>query len=227
MSDLKRPETPAYLRQAVYRVFGKYCLRCLITRPIEVAHINDWPTCRLQAGLPIDDLLPPTDWRESEALRLFHDLGNVLPLCPNCHTLYDGSEYEDVDESEIRGYRDSAVLRTDVLTELIDFVGIELSGRPNRCSHKVAGKRVHARVADPNAVLWPLIWISHGYEQKALVEDPRMIVPTGDGWHVHVNLDGAGFRHCAGQLGVCDRQGWVWKRRSRTRNTISTPAPSP
>ncbi len=155
MPELKRPETPAYLRQAAYRVFGEQCLRCLGSRPIEVAHIVNWPACRLQAGLPVNGLQPPSDWREGEALRLFHDLGNVLPLCPNCHTIYDGIAYEDVDESQICGYRDRAVLRHDVLAQLIDFVGIELSGRPNRRPHQAAGRRVHTRVVNPNAVMWP------------------------------------------------------------------------
>ncbi|MGW6279313.1 HNH endonuclease [Kribbella sp. NPDC055071] len=223
MSVLGRPPTPGYLRKAAFAVFGEQCLRCGADRPVKVAHIHDWPRCRERAGAPIDDRVPPTDWHMGEAVRLFHDLGNVLPLCSSCHDLYDGVVYDDVDEAEIRGYRDRAVLKSDVLARAIDFVGIELAGRPNRGTDRVTGQRTPA--VDPNAVMCVLSWLARGYEQGILNDDPRMIVRTRDGWHFHVSLDTTTSRLCAGDLSKCRDRGWIWQRRAK--GSTATPAPSP
>ncbi|MEU3657451.1 hypothetical protein AB0E67_32710 [Streptomyces sp. NPDC032161] len=56
-------------------------------------------------------------------------LGNVVPLCPNCHTLFDGP-YGEVDEAEIRALCDETARRPEVLVHVIDFIRAERSTVP-------------------------------------------------------------------------------------------------
>ncbi|WP_137989746.1 HNH endonuclease signature motif containing protein [Streptomyces vilmorinianum] len=225
MSTFERPErlkTPKYLVAATYRMLGTRCLRCDLDRPLEVAHIVDWPSCFASAGEEIDGLAPPEAWHYAEAISRFHDLGNVLPLCCNCHTLYDGKQYTDVTESEIRGYRDAAVRKPEALSRLIDFVGTELRGRPGRCIHKVGSRREHTHTADPVACSWPLTWISQGYELGLVAEDPNLIVMSAEcGFHYHVPLTTTEIRMCSGELSECGRGGRVWKRRRTGRRSLA------
>jgi hypothetical protein len=176
--SFKRPPTPGYLRAATFDMFGERCLRCDLDRPLQVAHILDWRTCVKQAGELSRDRLPPRDWHYREAVRYFHDLGNVLPLCGNCHLLYDDSRYGDITECELRRLRDAAVQEPETLAKLITFVRRELSGRPNRCAHD---GRPHGRATDLLACMWPLTWISDGYARGVLTEDPNLVVPCNSG----------------------------------------------
>jgi hypothetical protein len=198
MPSFNRPSTPKFLATATYRMFGEACLRCETDRPLEVAHILDWPTCVARAGQSRSGTTPPRDWHYDVAVDNFHNLGNVLPLCKNCHGLYDGPRYTDVTECELRRYRDAAVRRPEVLARLIDFIGIELSGRPGRCTHRIDGKRQHSHMVDTRAVMTPLRWIADGYESGVLTDEPHMIVSNSGGWHFHVHLDHATVAHCAG-----------------------------
>ena len=170
-----------------------------------------WSTrCVALAGKEIDGIAPPETWHYGQAVSRFHHLGNVLPLCANCHTLYDGVQWEDVTETEIRGYRDAAVRKPEVLSRLIEFVGTELSGRPNRCTHKIDGKQKHSHAVDVEACVWPLIWISQGYQQGLVTEDPNVIVESGDsGFHYHVSLTTTEISMCSGELSECGRGGRV------------------
>jgi hypothetical protein len=212
MAAFERPSNPEYLRNATFRIFGEQCLRCGKNRPLEMAHIINWPRCVTIAGEEINGAAPPEAWHYAEAVRHFHHLGNVLPLCANCHTLYDGEQWEDVTESEIKGFRDTAVQETGVLLRLIDFVGTELSGRPNRCTHKVDGKRKHSHAVDVDSCVWPLIWISQGYELGLICEEPNLIVPTGPEAHYHVPLSTPQIRMCTAELSDCRQKGRIWKR---------------
>ncbi|WP_157902900.1 HNH endonuclease [Streptomyces jeddahensis] len=213
MAAFERPGNPEYLRQATFRIFGEQCLRCGERRPLEMAHIMNWPRCVAVAGKEVNGIAPPEAWHYGEALRHFHHLGNVLPLCANCHTLYDGVQWEDVTEAEVRGYRDAAVQEPDVLSRLINFVGTELSGRPNRCTHKVDGKRKHSHAVDVNSCVWPLTWIAQGYELGLITEKPNLIVSADSAVHYHVLLTTTEIRMCTGEVSRCGRDGKVWKRR--------------
>ncbi|MEV0035202.1 HNH endonuclease [Streptomyces sp. NPDC050804] len=220
MAAFERPGNPEYLRQATFRMFGERCLRCGESRPLEMAHIANWPKCVILAGEKIDGVAPPDEWHYGAAVGHFHHLGNVLPLCANCHTLYDGEQYTDVTESEIRDYRDAAVRQPDVLARLIDFVGTELSGRPGRCTHKVDGKRKHSHAVDAEACAWPLMWISQGYEQGLVTDDPNMIVLLRDsGFHYHVPLTTTEISMCSGELSECGRGVRIWKRSRAHRSS--------
>ncbi|MFI6275957.1 HNH endonuclease [Streptomyces sp. NPDC050988] len=211
----ERPKTPQYLVDSTYRLLGSRCLRCDVDRPLEVAHIMDWPKCVAVAGEGF--AAAPDGWHYAEALRHFHHVGNMLPLCANCHALYDGSRYADVTECEIRSYRDTAVRRPEILSRLIDFVGTELSGRPNRCAHRVSGKRMHSRAADVGACTWPLIWISKGYELGLIDDNPKMLVVTnGDVFHDHVCLRTTAVSSCSGDLSECRQGSRIWRHASRS-----------
>jgi hypothetical protein len=85
-----------HLREATFWLFGRACLRCRTERPLEVAHVVDWPRCRELDSSPVGGIKPPTWFVDGEAIRLFHNIANVLPLCGNCHGLYDGRHHEDV-----------------------------------------------------------------------------------------------------------------------------------
>ncbi|WP_405832477.1 HNH endonuclease [Streptomyces sp. NBC_00105] len=213
MAAFERPDNPEYLRQASFHIFGEQCLRCGAVRPLEMAHIMNWPKCVAAAGEEIDGIAPPEAWHYGAAVSYFHHLGNVLPLCANCHTLFDNMQYEDVTEAEIKGYRDDAVRKPETLTRLIDFVGTELSGRPGRCTHKIEGKRKHSHVVDVEACMWPLMWISQSYEKGPVTDDPKMIVKSRDsGFHYHVPLTTTEISMCSGELSECSQGVRVWKR---------------
>ncbi|MGH8791157.1 MAG: HNH endonuclease signature motif containing protein [Stackebrandtia sp.] len=176
MERPNRPATPEFLKQAVYSVFGAKCLRCAEPRPLKAAHIVDWP----DTWQYVRDSFPPyapLDWFD-EAKSVFHRIDNMIPLCSNCHDLYDDKQYEDVTEEEIRGYRDEAVKRPEVLLSLVKYVKDELSGRP-RCSHKEDGKPKHSISVDPLAALIPLHWIQQGIKAGAISPDPELKIRTG------------------------------------------------
>ncbi|MGQ0631493.1 MAG: HNH endonuclease [Sporichthyaceae bacterium] len=212
MDPIPRPPTPEYLREATFRMLGMRCLRCGTVRPLEVAHIMDWPTCVAAASKQINGMEPPADWRMGVALQSFHNLGNVLPLCRNCHGLYDGRQHEDVTECEIRGYRDAAVREAGALARLIDFVGTELHGRPNRCTHMIDGRREHSHMVDLQACAWPLIWLAQGYRDGALAGDPHLVVPSAGAGHHHVHLDTTTIALCGSPLAECNRAGQIWSK---------------
>lgn len=227
MTVFDRPETPQYLIEACFWIFEERCFRCKIDRPLDVAHIENWPTCRERAGRPVAGFSPPADWHYGQALTEFHHIGNVLPLCKNCHGLYDGPQYPDVTEEEIRSYRDAAVKLPDVLGRLIDFVGIELYGRPNRCGHRddETKKRQHSHVVDTVATRWPMIWIGDAYREGTLTGDPRMTVITADGSHHHVHFGQMSVGTCGACCVPCcakesgDR-GPVWRRPNDRTSTL-------
>lgn len=218
----KRPETPEYLAKAVYRIFGERCLRCGTDRPLEVAHIRNWPTCTSLVEKKTEGLRPPPtwhqtaeEWRYQDAYGLFHDLGNVLPLCASCHALFDGARYDDVTEEQIRKVRDDAVLQPEILMRTIDFVGAELRGRPNRCTHKEDnGRRRHTHRSDVMAITAPLSWLQRGFTLGLDLGDPALIVASVDGLqHHHVALDHSALSLCLGDLRDCTRATRLWKDR--------------
>jgi hypothetical protein len=68
-------------------------------------HIRNWPACRDRVETETAGLVLPATWSETleqkrgrMAYGRFHDLGNVVPLCANCHTPFDGRRYDDVRE---------------------------------------------------------------------------------------------------------------------------------
>ncbi|MCW7991145.1 hypothetical protein XF35_39540, partial [Streptomyces platensis subsp. clarensis] len=131
---------------------------------------------------------------------LFHNIGNVLPLCPNCHALFDGAKYTESDEREIRQLRDEAVRQPEVLEQAIAYIRAELAGRTNRCSHKdEAGDRLHTRRTDTSALGAPLTWVMNGFRRGLDLGDPNIVVNTATpGQHYHVALDRGSVDQCFG-----------------------------
>ncbi len=199
--------------QATFRLFGEACLCCRVSRPLEMAHIRDWPTSVAFAGTEIGGIKPPRDWHYAVAVDNFHNISNVVPLCCNCHTLFDQKKYPDITECAILELRDEAIKRTDVLGHVINFIGIELSGRPSRCQHKTEdGKRKHTHVIDQMAAVLPMPWIADAYRAGTLTDNPHMIVRNRDGWHHHVRFDHGSISCCAGSLDNCADGARVWTR---------------
>ncbi|MGW1976662.1 HNH endonuclease [Streptomyces sp. NPDC001889] len=204
--DGDRPSNPDVLLRAVRKIFGEACLECGTTRPRpEMAHIRNWPTIRQAAenkleGLPARLAHIAEQHRHSR----FHHLGNVVPLCPNHHTLFDG-DYPEFDEQRVRGLRDEALRRPDVLARVIDFIRDELRGRPNRCVHKDAdGRREHARATDLMALAAPLSLVMNGYRLGLDLGDPQLVVDCASGaLHYHVALDQQSVDDCTGRSGQC------------------------
>jgi hypothetical protein len=216
--EFERPENPEFLIKATFRLFGEACLRCGEPRPLEMAHVAGWPECVALAGAEVNGMKPPRDWQYAVAVSSFHNLGNVVPLCCNCHTLFDIDRYPDVTTCDIVSLRDAAVQQPRVLAHLIDFVGTELRGRPNRCVHKTAdGKRQHSHQIDELAALIPMPWIAAAHRWGDLTANPHMIVTgrTNDGWHHHVRLDLGAITHCSGALDACAPGAHVWSPSQR------------
>ncbi|WP_328843013.1 HNH endonuclease [Streptomyces sp. NBC_00258] len=201
-----RPNNPDVLLRAVRKIFGGACLACGTTRPRpEMAHIRNWPTIRLAAESKLEGL-PDRFAHIAEQHRhgLFHHLGNVVPLCPNHHTLFDGN-YPELDEHKVRALRDAALCRPDVLARVIDFIRDELSGRPNRCVHKDEnGRREHTRATDLMALVVPLSWVQSGFRLGLDLGDPQVVVDCASGTqHHHVALDQAVVDTCVGHSRQC------------------------
>jgi HNH endonuclease len=95
-SRLRRSKTPAWLDTFCRTLYGGICIRCGTTRPLEVAHLDNWSTVR--DGL-VDDT--PAWFTLSDAKWFFHQPSNVVLLCANCHTLYDQPVYTDVTREHI------------------------------------------------------------------------------------------------------------------------------
>jgi hypothetical protein len=201
-----RPDNPDVLLRAVRKIFGEACLVCGETRPRpEMAHIRNWrETCRAAEGEL--EKLPDKLAHVAEQIRhgRFHHLSNVVPLCPNHHTLFDG-DYPELDEHKVRALRDEALRRPDVLARVIDFIRDELRGRPNRCIHKDAdGRRKHTRATDGMALDTPLAWVQNGFQQGLDLGDPRLVIDFASGTqHYHVALDQRVVDLCLGHSHEC------------------------
>ncbi|MFE7951570.1 HNH endonuclease [Streptomyces sp. NPDC057426] len=229
----KRPRNPEYLVQAVHRIFGQACLRCGTDRPTAVmAHIRNWPTTRQDTAADFPPPLPPTVLKKlraklqkpptgaqpdldrliyEDSLSRFHDLGNVLSLCPNCHALFDGPQYDELVEEDVLALRDDAVRRPEVLGRAIDFVQAELRGRPNRCTCALDandGRRhKHSYRTDLIALGAPLSWIANGFALGLDLGDPALVVESvSRRQHYHVALDAGTVRLCVGAAADCPQK---------------------
>lgn len=223
-----RPKNPDYLLRAVHRVFGEACLRCGTARPRAVmAHIRDWRKIREKAhkqmwgtplppetverlqqkGVKLVEGMTPDLARVTHEHRygLFHDLGNVLPLCPNCHALFDGTAYSEVTEADIRALRDDAVRQPEVLSRVIDFIRRELRGRQGRCTHKDEdGVKEHTHRTDIMALGAPLSWVANGYAAGLDLGNPTFVVECVSGLqHHHVDLARGALNLCLGPISAC------------------------
>ncbi|GGZ89719.1 hypothetical protein GCM10010371_57000 [Streptomyces subrutilus] len=220
-----RPKNPDYLLRAVRRIFGAACLRCGTSRPrAEMAHIRDWPMVRKEGHEPFKGLLTSTVGAQRSSstgpstkkpdlaklayehtYSLFHDLGNVLPLCPNCHTLFDGKSYPEVTKADILAVRDEAVRRPEVLARAIDFIRAELRGRPRRCTHRDEhGRQEHTHRSDIMALGAPLLWVSRGFSAGLDLGNPTLVVECVSGLQHHrVDLAQGALNLCVGSIRVC------------------------
>ncbi|MEV7445716.1 HNH endonuclease [Streptomyces sp. NPDC091204] len=232
--DDVRPQNPDFLTRAVRQIFGAACLRCGTDRPRAVmAHIHDWPKIRETAQEQIWGTPPPPETIEglrqvavkqsedtSPALArmtqehrysLFHDLGNVLPLCPNCHALFDDKSYPEVTEAEIRALRDDAVRRPEVLVRVIDFIHAELRGRVGRCTHEDEnGNKEHTHRTNIMALGSPLTWVMNGYAAGLDLGVRAFVVACRcKTQHHHVALDQGAIDLCVAPLRDCKKLGRV------------------
>ncbi|MFI9210340.1 HNH endonuclease [Streptomyces sp. NPDC053253] len=229
----KRPRNPEYLVRAVHRIFGKACLQCGTERPTAVmAHIRNWSTTRQDTAADFPAPLsaaflktlraklkePPTGAQPDldrliyeDSYSRFHDLGNVLPLCPNCHALLDGPQYDELVEGDVLALRDDAVRGPEVLARAIDFVRAELRGRPNRCTCALDTddnrQRKHSFRADLMALGAPLAWIANGVARSLDLGETALVVDSASRrQHYHVALDAGTVGLCLGAAANCPQK---------------------
>ncbi|WNF31093.1 HNH endonuclease [Streptomyces sp. C11-1] len=201
-----RPKNPDALLRAARKVFGTACLAWGTTRPRpELAHICDWPTVRLATesavrGIPERIAHVGKQHRRST----FHDLGNVVPLCPNHHTLFDGN-YPEFDVDTVLALRDAALRNPEVLLRVVDVIIDELRGRPNRWIGAAAdGCRKYNRATDLTALITLLSWVRKGFGLGLELGEPHLVVDcVSGGQHYHVALDHGAVDHCAGDSSQC------------------------
>lgn len=104
-----RSDTPEWLRIIAHKLYGDVCIRCGASRPLEVAHLVDWPGFR-EHVLELKNRRPRSlDIPPKMAQDLFHGPIRVVLLCSSCHTLFDHSQYTDVTHSVILALRDRAL----------------------------------------------------------------------------------------------------------------------
>ena len=60
----------------------------------------------------------------------------MLPLCCNCHNLYDSRD-RDIDRASLLGRRAVRLGSAEAVTALVDFIVRELAGRPSRGTDEV------------------------------------------------------------------------------------------
>ncbi|MFC7245229.1 tetratricopeptide repeat protein [Catellatospora aurea] len=220
MTKLDPPPAPAHLIEAVYEIFGRRCLLCAAERPLNVAHLINRRDARHLAQRTVQGFNPEqratleartTSWHPGavrrNAERYHHNLGNMVPLCANCHTLLDGTKYHDVTEDQVIRRRDAALNTPEVLRRVIGFVRAEMSGRPNRCDCAAFGRQRHSRTVDPDVLSAPIGWLSRGYRRGVIADDPYVIsAPRTHCWdwlldHLHLGLPLT--YGCANRVGRC------------------------
>lgn len=144
---------------------------CQVDRPLDVAHIDDWPTIRSRlAGEEMDFA-----WWE------FHQPSNVLVLCANHHRLLDSGD-SSVSKAELCAQRERLFTSTTG--------AMRLAGLYCRLASGEIGKRKTARrfAMDLNR-LFPLLgWLERGYVAGGLDGLEEFQVRTLGGY-VHVRAE--------------------------------------
>ena len=179
---------PAYLREAVIQIFGEQCRNCGVDRPIEVAHIDNWLTCREAVSEG------PVTGRAAEivrelALDRFQDLGNMLPLCANCHRIYDSCRWSDITRRDVVQARDRALTEAGVVRRTINFLEAEVGGRPNRIRVGVTEQKIRPG-AFPAFFLTPGQWLKQARDGGVVELDAELFLAGPDGWNLRLLLDG-------------------------------------
>lgn len=174
-----RPATPDWLRRFALDLFANECLRCGIDRPLDVAHVADWPTVlrSLESG--------PSNWAYWE----FHQPSNVLVLCANCHRLLDDPRVSDVQTQELTAKRDDLLGRPAAATKVRDLLCRLLTQQVGR--YRV-GSDWHA---DLNR-LFPLLgWLQRA-AQAGVLDEPHQFRVNVNGmvhrvslWQASVSVD--------------------------------------
>lgn len=168
--NVPRPDTPYHLDAFTHRLYDERCLRCGETGPLEVAHLDDWPTVRDAArGHP--ELAISAYWT-------FHGPSNVVLLCPTCHTRLDKREYSDVAKSHIIALRDKARKQPRFGDEVRRFLCREMQFKQRREWIDIEG-------------LGPLmLWLEEAITDGVLTPPYQYNVPYRDGfWHVDLEAE--------------------------------------
>lgn len=173
---LRRPRTPDYLRTFVHDLYRGRCLRCGTTRPLAVAHLLNWPTVRRHINTNATPAWTP-QVREQFAFWQFHQPGNVVLLCCNCHTLLDNPKVTDVTLAGIVALRDAVRADPGFGDRVRRFVCREMGS-------------VRRRPVDAGGLAPLQRWLADAATSGVLPPPHRFVVPWGDGfWRVDLAAD--------------------------------------
>ncbi|WP_412538508.1 HNH endonuclease [Longispora sp. K20-0274] len=219
----QRLKTPKLLVDLAYQVFGHRCLICPEDWSLEIAHIDDWKKTKasvdadVSKALKTEGALPSRHWVTLVHDR-FHNLGNVVPLCTNCHTKFDHG-HPDYPAERILDARARALHDREVVRELTAVLLEELAGRRSQCRHRSVTfkrgqrKRLHSIAMNVVDAARMLIWIADAYQTRVITDESRWIVPIGDrDYHLHIDLSAVDIPiTCVPGRGTCDPTSRVWQ----------------
>jgi hypothetical protein len=167
-TGLDRPKTPQWLATFAKKLYNGRCIRCGVTRPLEVAHLIPWPPVKnivLDPAAPIDLHLSFAE----QAHWLFHQPVNVVLLCCNCHTLLDDPTATDVTIASIVALRDTVLTSSRAASLLRAYLCRGVRGDIGSTNQ-------------PNVVqrwLYLIDWLKRAYDAGNLTEPHRfMITPV-------------------------------------------------
>jgi hypothetical protein len=165
----ERPGTPDYLRAFVRDLYGGRCLHCHVSKPLAVAHLQNWPTIREQA-INSPNLAISAFWT-------FHQPANVVLLCCNCHALLDNPNDPDITVPTIMALRDRERAKPRFGDQVRRFMCRELELKQRRWVD-VAG-------------LGPLMkWLEEAMADDVLEPPYRFSVPCGTRfWRVDLEAE--------------------------------------
>lgn len=166
---LERLRTPQWLKTFAYAVYGEQCVRCKSHRPLQVAHLENWPDTRDGDPLALHD--------PDNVAWLFHQPINVVVLCCNCHCLFDGQEYTDVTLDDIREARDRELMTERAAVAVREYLCRGFSGTVVKNGDNVLNR-------------WfpMLLWLQSAYEAGVLPEPHRFALPEPRKAAMYVNL---------------------------------------
>jgi hypothetical protein len=112
----------------------------------------------------------------------FHQPGNAVLLCCNCHTLFDDPTVADVDQSLMFFLRDRALAASHFTESVRTFICQEMAGNGRR-----------QPVSD--AALAPLFdWLKTAIERGTLSPPHRFMVPWGNAfWLIDLAASDIGY----------------------------------
>lgn len=148
----KRPKIPRNVAQQVLIEAG---YRCAV------------PTCRF----PITEKAHIVSWAETQN----HSFSNLIALCPNCHTLYDGGQ---INKQAIIAYKKRLIFLSEIYSrfeiDVLDYLKVQ-----SRCI--VPGEIIIKRLLDEQLVEIEETVMWQSFDDGAAVPSILSVVLTDKG----------------------------------------------